>query len=123
MDIDSGANTGHKYNPKQIKYLNARVVPGVKSNGFSVIDHQYRDPWGNPYVISLDANQDGFVRDAYYACADLFANHTPTALINTNGIYAHHGRVMIWSRGPDGKASMTVPAKSGVNKDNVFSWE
>jgi type II secretory pathway pseudopilin PulG len=123
MDIDSGVNAGHKFNPKQIKYLNAKVVPDAKSNGFSAIDHQYRDPWGNPYVISLDANQDGFVRDAFYACPDLFANHTPTPLINTNGIYAYHGRVMVWSRGPDGKASLTAPANSGVNKDNVFSWE
>jgi len=123
MDIDSGVNAGHKFNPKQIKYLNAKVVPDAKSNGFSAIDHQYRDPWGNLYVISLDANQDGLVRDAFYACPDLFANHTPTPLINTNGVYAWRGKVMIWSRGRDGKTSMTVPANSEVNKDNVVSWE
>lgn len=123
MDIDSGVNAGHKFNPKQIKYLNARIVTDAKSNGFSAIDHQYRDPWGNPYVISLDANQDGFVRDAFYACPDLFTNHEPTSLTNTNSIYEWRGKVIVWSRGPDGKTSMSVPANGGVNKDNVISWE
>jgi len=122
MDFDRGINAGHKLNPKQIRYLNAKLSADTNSSGVGV-DYQYRDPWGNPYVISLDANQDGFVRDAFYACPDLFANHTPARLINTNGIYVYPGRVMVWSRGPDGKASFTVPAISGANKDNVLSWE
>ena len=122
MDFVSGVNAGHKFNPKQVKYLNAKLSGDTNSSGVGV-DYQYRDPWGNQYVISLDANRDGYVRDGFYACPDLFASHTPTPLINTNGIYAYHGRVMIWSRGPDGKTSMNVPANAGVNKDNVLSWE
>lgn len=121
-DLDLGVNTGHKLNSHKVKYLNARFTGGTNSSGVG-IDYQYRDPWGNPYIISLDANQDGFVRDGFYSQPDLFANHLPTNLTNTNDFYQWHGKVMIWSRGPDGKASMTVPANSGANKDNVVSWE
>jgi type II secretory pathway pseudopilin PulG len=123
MDFDVGVNLGHALNPKQIKYLNARMISDTNSPGVSIVDYQFRDPWGNPYIISLDANQDGFVRDAFYAQPDLFAIHIPTNLANINSVHQWHGKVMIWSRGPDGKASMTVPANSGVNKDNVVSWE
>ena len=122
MDIDSGINAGHKFNPKHIKYLNAKLSGDTNSSGVGV-DYQYRDPWGNPFIISLAADQSSFVRDAFYACPDLFVSHTPTPLINTDGIFEWHGKVMVWSRGLDGKTSMTAPANSGVNKDNVVSWE
>ena len=123
MDFDLGANAGDRLNPKQIKYLNARMTRDVNSSGVSVVDHQFRDPWGNPYIISLDANQDGLVRDGFYAHSNLFANRPPTSLTKTNGLYELRGKVMVWSRGPDGKASMSVPANRGVNKDNAVSWE
>jgi hypothetical protein len=123
MDLDLGANAGHRLNPKQIKYLIARVADDANSSGVSMVDHQFRDCWGNPYIISLDANQDGLVRDGFYAHSNLFANHVPTSLTKTNGVYELRGKVMVWSRGPDGKASMSVPANHGVNKDNVVSWE
>lgn len=123
MDIDSGVNAGHKLNPKAIKFLNARIVDGTNAPGVSTVDYQYRDSWGNPYIISLDANQDGLVRDGFYAHPNLYANHLPTNLTLTNGYYELHGKVMVWSRGPDGKVDMDVPANSGVNKDNVLSWQ
>ena len=45
--------------------LNANTVsdtfsPGVGSDGV------YRDPWGNPYIITLDLNFDEKARDAFY---------------------------------------------------------
>ena len=123
MDMDSGANAGHQLNPKQIKFLNPKIAADAKSSGFSSIDHQYRDPWGNPYVVSLDASLDGGLRDAVVSCQDLFANHAPTTLMNTNGIYAWRGKVMVWSRGQDGKANMSVPANDGANKDNLVGWK
>ena len=115
MDYDLGVNAGHK--------LNAHMVVDTNSPGVSAVDHQYRDPWGNPLVISLDANSDGFVRDAIYASAALYANSLATPLTNHNGVYELSGKVMVWSRGPDGKTSISVNANSGVNKDNVMSWQ
>jgi hypothetical protein len=122
MDINYGANTNHQLNPKQIKYLNARMSGNLSSPGVGN-DFQYRDSWGHPYVISLDANQDGLVCDAVYSNPALYSDQTNNSMMNTNGLFEKQGKVMVWSRGPDGKASITVPAKSGVNKDNLLSWE
>jgi type II secretory pathway pseudopilin PulG len=122
MDIDSGINAGHKFNPKQIKYLNAQLSGDTNSPGVG-IDFQYRDPWGNPYVISLDADHDGLVRDSFYSNPALFPDGTQTSLTKTNGLYELPGKAMVWSRGADGKANMNIPANNGVNKDNIISWQ
>ncbi len=121
-DLDVGVNRGHNLNPRQIKYLNAKYSGDTNSSGVGV-DYQYRDPWGNPYIISLDVNQDDLVCDGFYANPSLYTNHVPTPLINTNGVYSLRDKAMIWSRGPDGQADMNIPANSGVNKDNILSWE
>jgi hypothetical protein len=122
MDINYGVNTNHQLNPKQVKYLNAKMSGDLTSRGVGT-DYQYRDPWGNPYVISLDANQDGLVCDAVYSNPALYPDQTNNSMVNTNGIFEKPGKAMVWSRGPDGKASIDVPAKGGVNKDNILSWE
>ena len=122
MDINYGVNTNHQSNKKWIKYLNAKMSGDAKSPGVDT-DFQYRDPWGNPYVISLDANQDGLVCDPVYSNPALYPDNAPTSFTKTNGLFEKQGHVMVWSRGPDGKASIDVPTKSGVNKDNVLSWE
>ena len=42
---------------------------------------------------------------------------------NTNN-WQYHGKVMVWSAGPDGKIDQqTGPANHGANKDNVLSWK
>jgi type II secretory pathway pseudopilin PulG len=95
MDYDLGVNAGHKLNPKRIQFLNAHMVVDTNSPGVSAVDHQYRDPWGNPFVISLDANSDCFVRDAFFASAALYANGLATPLTNHNGVYELSGKVMV----------------------------
>ena len=37
--------------------------------------------------------------------------------------FQYHGKVMVWSAGPDGKIDFVKPANQGVNKDNVLSWQ
>jgi hypothetical protein len=122
MDFDVGVNQGHKLNPLHINFLNAKLTTNTNSHGVSVPDYQYRDPWGNPYIISLDANRDGLVRDAIYAQPDLYTDSTAAPLTNRDGVYELPGKVMAWSRGPDGKVSSSKPASTGVNCDNVLSW-
>ena len=69
-------NTNHVKNPKQVKYLNAKMSAypqnpaspeldppgGVDRNGI------YRDPWGNPYVITMNTsyNEQG-TSDLFYS--------------------------------------------------------
>ena len=122
MNIDQGVNAGHKMNPQQHVFLSPKMVKDPKQGGVSITDYQYRDPWGNPYIISLDANHDDHVRDACYASAISSLNPASLALTNRGGFFELADNVMIWSRGPDGKASMAAPAGAGVNKDNVLGW-
>src|SRR5436190_19118350 len=59
-------NVGHVKNPQRNSgYLNAKFVSDTVSPGIGS-DGVYRDPWGNPYVISIDLNNDGKTRDAFY---------------------------------------------------------
>lgn len=57
------------------------------------------DPWGNPYHVILDYDQDGQLRDPF------------TGKIKT------HTRILIWSPGPDKKYGTKK-----TNKDNIYSW-
>jgi prepilin-type N-terminal cleavage/methylation domain-containing protein len=129
-------NTNHVKNPQQKAFLNAKMsgynpaaggfpLPGVGT------DLVYRDPWGNPYVISMDLNYDGMCQDAFY-CQQLVSMQSGTT--GWNGLvssgnpsnlndYKYRGTVMVWSAGPDGKIDPTVPANQGANKDNVLSWQ
>jgi hypothetical protein len=47
MDLNQGVNTGHRLNPRQTRYLNARIN-GEKGRGVWTNDFQFRDPWRNP---------------------------------------------------------------------------
>jgi prepilin-type N-terminal cleavage/methylation domain-containing protein len=130
MDKDIGANAGHVKNTRRYEYLKAEQVsdasrPGVGPDGI------YRDPWGTPYIISVDANFDEKCRDAFYG---LRAVSQSNGQIGHNGLinskdtggngdnFEYSGVVMVWSAGPDGKFSATANAKTGVNKDNILSW-
>lgn len=91
-------NAGHRHNPGQRTFLDVRQVkgtsPGQDEHGI------YRDPWGNPYVITIDLNGDSVCNDPLYGKVP--------------------GRVFVWSAGPDGKADLEVKPGEGVNADNLL---
>lgn len=120
------ANNGHIKNTQQIKFLNATMVGDTNTPGVGP-DLVYRDPWGNPYIISMDLNYNNTTQDAFYSMASVSTNGL-NGLVNMSGgaipnDYEYHGGAMVWSLGPDGKADAQVPANQGVNKDNVLSWQ
>ena len=61
-------NTNHVKNPQQTGFLNARMSGDTSSPGVGT-DLVYRDPWGNPYLISMDLNYDGQCQDWVYCLA------------------------------------------------------
>ncbi|HEX4264813.1 MAG TPA: type II secretion system protein [Verrucomicrobiae bacterium] len=121
-------NFGHVKNTKQklylanVDYADAADLPGVGP------DLVYRDPWGNPYIISFDLNYDEKCRDALYEKSGVSQNTGATGwngLINSSSFpdrFAYEGRVMVWSMGSDKKADVG-PANAGVNRDNILSWK
>lgn len=128
------ANFGHIKNTQRVDFLPARMVGDSVSPGVGQ-DLVYRDPWGNPYIISMDLNYDGNCADAFYKLRGISQNNGGAGfngLFNVSdpkGLtddYEYHGGVMVWSLGPDKQANARNPAggnaTEGVNRDNVLSW-
>jgi prepilin-type N-terminal cleavage/methylation domain-containing protein len=124
------ANAGHSQNPRQTKFLEGREVDGVRTPGIGP-DGVYRDPWGNPYIITIDLDYNDQCRDGLYRYDAVSADPTGGNSGGLNGHFRAKGAdtfelrtpVMVWSVGPDGMALPTVKANAGVNKDNVLSWK
>ena len=128
-------NANHQYNPKQTKFLNAKMsgIPGNDPNPLAGVDNAgvYRDPWGNPYIITVDADYDDKCSDLLYSLQNVSQNGSGVDGFNglSNPDYAtkpdnflYHGKVMVWSAGPDKKYSKSDKSNQGDNKDNVLSW-
>ena len=125
------ANANYQKNPRQNVYLNATMVTATNLPGVGP-DLVYRDPWGNPYIITMDLDEDNQTKDAFYSLSAVSGpnggNSNPglNGLIDADGSlnnFQYHGNVMVWSAGPDGKIDPTQPANQGVNKDNILSWQ
>ena len=137
-NLANAVNAGHVKNPQQTIFLSAKMSgydpsqPGLPEAGVDVTG-TYRDPWGNPYVISMDLNYDENCKDAFYCLNKVSGSLGTSANPGLNGLvnpdnttadnFQLHGKVMVWSAGPDGKIDITMPANAGVNKDNVLSWQ
>lgn len=143
-------NWGHRYNSKKIKFLDAKESSGVLSPGVGD-DLVYRDPWGNPYIVTLDLDHDNHSWDNFYAFAHVSEKPAPnddsqnglvglkrpndapydapaTAHPSDRHNFVAKESVMVWSFGPDGMVDFNVSnspdgkANKGKNKDNVLSW-
>jgi prepilin-type N-terminal cleavage/methylation domain-containing protein len=123
----STINTNHVKNPQQTKFLNASFSGGTNSPGVGT-DLVYRDPWNNPYIISMDLNYDDICEDAFYTNAVVSGGGVNGLIQQPDGSYGYHGKVMVWSAGPPtlhGHAIVdpTSAANSGFNKNHVISWQ
>ena len=124
------ANVNHSKNTQQRPFLSATMVSDATLPGVGP-DLVYRDPWGTPYVITMDLNYDERCRDEFYRRAAVSglggtnANPGFNGLVNPDGTpdnFQFHGKVMVWSAGPDKAIAPGLPANQGANKDNILSW-
>jgi prepilin-type N-terminal cleavage/methylation domain-containing protein len=120
-------NTNFVCNPRQLQLLQPHMATSDGAPGLGK-DSVLRDPWGSPYIITLDMNADEQCKDGYYF---------PITKYSTNGTkpLIVRGSVMVWSMGPDQAVSTAKfppagvdpttfnAAKFGANKDNIVSWE
>lgn len=128
LAADRGANLNHARNTRKTRYLEARMVSG-RTAGVSLEDYVARDPWGGPYFITFDMNDDGRCLDAYYRRA-LVSERQVGDNVGFYGLsraqagdnFEVSGSVMIWSAGLDQSYNPQEKANTGVNKDNVLSW-
>jgi prepilin-type N-terminal cleavage/methylation domain-containing protein len=135
-------NTNYQRNPRRINYLNAKSAtansPGIGPDGV------FRDPWRNPYIITIDLNYDNKCRDAFYR------NFTVSGISVTSnqgllgtampgvppfpgneinpGNFEINGPAVGWSFGPDfkgapGTANFNTKADAEPNKPHILSWQ
>ena len=132
MDVNTGVNLNHAKNPQQVVLSEPKRVTSTELPGVSTIDWQFRDPWGKPYIITLDLNYDGKCYDAVYSKQAVSKANNSVGYfglnnnVNATGAsddFTLGGDVMIWSMGPDKKADATKAANTDVNKDNVLGWQ
>jgi len=100
-DVDTAPNppnSNHKKNPQKIRFFDPKQASNPNGPGLGP-DNVMRDPWGNPYVITLDLNYDNLCQDAFYCPAPMPALPCSAA---------------VWSFGPDG-----LP----LTKDDILSWK
>jgi prepilin-type N-terminal cleavage/methylation domain-containing protein len=133
MDVTDWVNRGkgNVENPQHQRFFDPKSVDSKTSPGLGP-DGVYRDPWGNPYIISFDMNYDNQTRDSFYMQNVVSDDGSKTGKgfnglfqadkNNPNSFEARSG-VMVWSLGPDGAADPTKKATDPqYNKDNVTSW-
>jgi prepilin-type N-terminal cleavage/methylation domain-containing protein len=114
MDIDTLANANHARNPQKHAFLTAKVHDSVVLQGVSRPDYNFRDPWGNPYIIAFDLD---------------YNNNVDVGNDPTYSVYPYRGipqAAIVWSKGPDGKAEQgdnTNKGREPLNRDNIKSWE
>ena len=125
----SDVNKNHRANYKKTRYFKPKLVTGTDSHGVGS-DGVFRDPWGNPYVITVDLNNDDKCSDLLYElpsisgiASERIGHHgLMRETINGEELFVLPGSVMVWSKGPDGKTDPTVSAEKGANRDNVIGW-
>jgi prepilin-type N-terminal cleavage/methylation domain-containing protein len=107
-------------NPRKSTYQDAKMAAAT-GPGVSTTDYKYRDPWGNPYIITVDLNADDKCVDKVYGS---MTDATAAGLSkNAAGLWELAAPVMIWSLGADGQASKNAGPKDGVNRDNILGWQ
>ena len=126
-------NAGSVRNTQHKRFLEIGTVNETNSPGIGP-DLVCRDPWGTPYIITSDLNNDQKACDGFYRRQKVSQMQTgqPTGYFglfnsrdpNGNGDhYEGNTGVMVWSAGPDKLIDPERAANEGGNKDNVLSWK
>ncbi|MBX3748090.1 MAG: prepilin-type N-terminal cleavage/methylation domain-containing protein [Verrucomicrobiae bacterium] len=130
-DTDAATvNENHRQNPQKNAFLTAKFNSQNTGPGMGT-DLLYRDPWGMPYIVTMDLNYDNLCRDGFYR-RNTVSQDPAAAGRGLNGLVQGAGAsdaweirapVVAWSFGPDRAASVNVKANQGVNRDNILSWQ
>jgi len=117
---------GNAENRQGQVFLQGRFVDSTTAAGIGT-DGVFRDPWGSPYIITLDLNYDNSSRDAFYRGDKVAQDDKGKGLKGLfkagKDSYECRADVMVWSLGPDRAADPARNADEGFNKDNILSWQ
>ena len=122
-------NKNHRANYKKTRYFEPKLTDNLEEQGIGP-DGVFRDPFGNPYVISVDLNNDDKCCDVLYglpSISDISGDRIGQfglmrETINDKEMFCLPSTVMVWSAGPDRDTSLNDNAKQGANYDNIIGW-
>jgi prepilin-type N-terminal cleavage/methylation domain-containing protein len=105
---------GHIYNPQQTGFYTGHAAHGTSSPGIGS-DEVLRDPWGLPYIVTLDLSGDNRVFDPYLN--EMYQKQYPgSAPLLTPG------QAVVWSFGPNMKIDYNQALNAAFNKYIVTSY-
>ena len=115
---ESSPTQRHLYNSRSIPFFTPKPTTTTNTQGVCPVDCIMRDPWGLPYIITLDLNYDGKCVDPIWA--QTFYKTTPN--------YSVPGSSMIWSfgqmgTGQYGPIAFNLSPKVSPNKYLLCSWQ
>ena len=111
----------HIYNPQQAVLFQPKTIATVASSGAAVgppglgSDEILRDPWGLPYMVTVDLSMDNRVFDPYLNMMYQAQN------TGTNVTLFTPGHAVVWSLGPFKQLDLTKSVKNSFNKYIVIS--
>jgi prepilin-type N-terminal cleavage/methylation domain-containing protein len=105
--------TAHTYNSRINPFFTPKPATTTNTQGVCPVDYVMRDPWGLPYIITLDLNYDGQCWDAIWYGS--FHTSVP-------------GSSMVWSfgrmgTGQYGPIAPNLSPKASPNKYLLTSWQ
>jgi prepilin-type N-terminal cleavage/methylation domain-containing protein len=110
---NGGQVQGHIYNPQQTAFYSGHAANSTNTPGVGT-DDVLRDPWGLPYIVTIDVSGDGRVFDPYLN--RMYQQQFPGRTLVTPG------HAVVWSLGPNQKINLGLPLSSAVNKYMVTSY-
>jgi prepilin-type N-terminal cleavage/methylation domain-containing protein len=110
----NGTVQGHIYNPQQTAFYAGHAANGTNSPGIGT-DEVLRDPWGLPYMVTIDLSGDGRVFDPWLN--QMYQKQFPGATLFTPG------HAVVWSLGPNKQIDLKLPLNNTINKYMVFSYQ
>ena len=119
-------NANHDRNPRQHEYLKFKEGAGDLTSPTPEVgkDGVFRDPWSQPYIVTLDIDYDGTCKDALYrrsavSTGNLMGTFNPSGLVDQ---FVVRAEVTVWSAGPDRSFNLNGLANATSNADNILSW-
>jgi prepilin-type N-terminal cleavage/methylation domain-containing protein len=104
----------HIYNPQQTVFFNDKISSTSSTAGIG-LDEVWRDPWGSPYIVTLDLGYHNYVMDTNLALMN--GLQYPTKCLTVPG------EAVVWSLGPTRSIDLTKPLTDPANKLAVLSYQ
>jgi|SRR5665213_484927 len=111
---ETAGNLSHIYNPQQTSFFTAKNSPTTSGPGIGP-DNVWRDPWGAPYIVTLDLGYHNSVFDS--TLNTMYGNQYAGKTLTVPG------EAVVWSFGPYKSIDLTKGLSDPANKYMVTSFQ